>query len=133
MLVGNVILPEQSKRLASSRVVHVSIDPNVPVTTSKMIGDDEEGGETDPDRTITNARAAVEADGLLTDDELADLFKSSGTVLSTYDRGLRSCENIQNFTCGTRLGISASRLGGYEPVWTSYTHVSGSFTHYDKP
>ncbi|KAK7694810.1 hypothetical protein QCA50_001998 [Cerrena zonata] len=122
LLVGNGILPEQSKRLASSRVVHVTIDPSVPVTTNKMMGDDEEGGETDPDRIITNARAAVEADGLLTDNELADMFKSSGTVFSTYDRGLRLCENIEEFTCGARLGIPPSRLGGYDPVWTSYTH-----------
>ena len=98
----------------------------MPVTTNKMIGDDEEGGETDPDRIITNARSATEADGLLSDSELANLFKASGTVLSSYDSGLRQCENIKDFTCGARLGISTSRLGGYEPVWTSYTHVSGS-------
>ncbi|KAI0080079.1 Endonuclease/exonuclease/phosphatase [Panus rudis PR-1116 ss-1] len=125
LLVGDPLLPDQITRLASSRVVHVTIDPDVPIMTTKMLAEDEEGTtETDPDRMITNARAAVEADGLLADAELEKITQEAGYVVSAYDRGLRLSEGIkeQGLTYGSRIGIPADRKGAYEPVWTSYTH-----------
>ena len=41
LLVGDPLLPEQSARLAQSRVVHVTIDPIVPKTEKTARG----GGE----------------------------------------------------------------------------------------
>ncbi|CAL1695497.1 unnamed protein product [Somion occarium] len=127
LLIGDSLLPEQRARLAPSRVVHVTIDPSVPVTTDKMMGDDvlideEEGAETDPDRIITNAREAREEDGLLDDVELTKLFNDTGHVFSAYDRGLRSSEGVEELTYGSRVAMQPSRSGGYEPLWTSYTH-----------
>ena len=129
LLVGDDLLPPQSDRLAASRVVHVTIDPDVPVTTNKMIAEDESGvegeGETDPDRIIVNARVAKDDDGLLTDKELKEICSRAGQLFSAYDRGLQMAENLDpELLFGNRVSISEDRKGASEPVWTSYTHVS---------
>jgi len=111
-----------------SQVVHATIDPTV---TSDPIKQDENENEeeTDPDRSITNARIATPTDGLLSSAELHDLFANSGPPLtSAYDIGMKkyvasdemSKTPIKLF--GDRSDIVSGRHGAHEPQWTSYTH-----------
>jgi RNA exonuclease NGL2 len=127
LLVGNMLTPAQEQLLERSRVVHVSVDPTVPLTNPAAANDDEDGGaQADPDRVITNARDASPADGLLNTSELLDLF--AVTTLrprSLYDEGQRLLENISPSPvprCGERVGLPPHKRGAYEPEWTSYTH-----------
>jgi RNA exonuclease NGL2 len=119
--------------------VHTSIDPDgVPATESKEAKNEEDdGAEQDPDRIIVNARTATPADGLLPTEELVEMVRKLGVanLESSYDRGLRIAKasgesDVQTF--GDRVtSIASTRLGRYEPEWTSYTHfwktVLGSF------
>ena len=128
LLVGDMLTPAQEELLERSRVVHISVDPTVPLTNPAAANDDEDGGsQADPDRVITNAREALPADGLLNSSELLDLF--AVTTLrprSMYDEGQRLLENISSPSpvprCGERLGLPPHKRGAYEPEWTSYTH-----------
>ncbi|KAH9858198.1 Endonuclease/exonuclease/phosphatase [Lenzites betulinus] len=127
LLMGDPLLPEQKKRLASSYVVHKTIDPTVAATPAASAEEDEEGaeaGKNDPDRIIVNARPAQPADGLLTAAELDTLFRQSGRVTSTYDEGQRRVPGISDsaLTFGSRVSVPESRRGGFEPIYTSYTH-----------
>ncbi|CCM05171.1 uncharacterized protein FIBRA_07380 [Fibroporia radiculosa] len=126
LIVGDTLLPIQDARLAASRVVHVTIDPEVSTVPNANPAEDEAdvGGETDPDRVITNARSAMPADGLLSSTELVDMFRQSGTPNSVYDTGSRTCPSLaeDGFAYGNREPVSPGKLGAYEPVWTSYTH-----------
>jgi hypothetical protein len=123
-----MLTPAQEELLERSRVVHVSVDPTVPLTNPAAADDDEDGGaQADPDRVITNARKASPADGLLNLSELLDLF--SVTTLrprSLYDEGQRMLENTSSPSpiprCGERIGLPPHARGAYEPEWTSYTH-----------
>ncbi|KAJ7631000.1 Endonuclease/exonuclease/phosphatase [Roridomyces roridus] len=122
LLVGEQLNAEQRERLDFSRVVHVSIDPSVPPTTAAPLADDESEA-VDPDRVITNARRAVPADGLLSDDELVSLFASGAVVRSAYDEGRRlSTADPDIPTFGKRMSIQPTTKGFYEPEYTSYTH-----------
>jgi RNA exonuclease NGL2 len=125
LLVGDPLLPDQEESLASSRVVHVSIDPSVLSTTQAPA--EEEGNDataTDPDKTITNARLAAPGDGLLSICELVALFSSDSPLRSAYNDGLRRCRTslagVKTF--GDRVALPSARQGAYEPEWTSYTH-----------
>lgn len=128
LLVGDMLTPAQEELLERSRVVHVSVDPTVPLTNPAAANDDEDGSaEADPDRVITNAREASPADGLLNSSELSDLF--AVTTLrprSLYDEGQRLLETISSPSpvprCGERVGLPPHKRGAYEPEWTSYTH-----------
>ena len=127
LLVGDMLTPAQEERLERSRVVHVSVDPTVPLTNPTAANDDEDGAQADPDRVITNAREASPADGLLNSSELLDLFAvSSLRPRSLYDEGQRLLENISSSSpvprCGERMGLPPHKRGAYEPEWTSYTH-----------
>jgi hypothetical protein len=126
---GDALTPAQERLLAESRVVHVSVDPSVPLTGSAVAetneDDDVGGAESDPDRVITNAREALPADGLLSSPELAELFVVPTRPRSLYDEGQRLLEKTSGTTvlrCGERLGLPAHQRGAYEPEWTSYTH-----------
>ena len=126
---GNALTPTQEQLLAKSRVVHVSVDPSVPLTGSTVAETNEDGdvgdAESDPDRVITNAREALPADGLLSSPELAKLFVVPTRPRSLYDEGQRLLETTLGPTilrCGERLGLPAHQRGAYEPEWTSYTH-----------
>ncbi|CAK5280252.1 unnamed protein product [Mycena citricolor] len=121
LLVGRPLTQAQSERLDISRVVHVSLDPSVPVSGPR-VADEDEGD--DPDLVITNARRAVPADGLLSDAELSSLFASSGLVRSAYNEGLHHYRQIAGDigTFGERLGWVAGSKGFHEPEYTSYTH-----------
>lgn len=124
LLVGDQLLPAQKTRLQNSRVVHATIDPSVP-TSSAATAEEEEGaelGENDPDRIIVNARAAQPSDGLLSDTELERLYRQSETPTSACDAGLRVAES--GLTFGSRVPIPEGRRGAFEPIYTSYTHVS---------
>jgi len=106
-------------------VVHVTIDPEVPPTTTRATAEDDEGGdvsETDPDKIITNARPATPLDGLLTTTELIELYATP--VRSAYDEGLSKHRESENdvVTYRDRVSFQASRRGANEPEWTSYTH-----------
>jgi len=140
LLVGDPLTPAQEELLEKSRVVHVSIDPSVPLTNHTATAtnnnnnnnneDEDEGGagadaDADPDRVITNAREATPADGLLSSRELADLFAVPSRPRSLYDEGQRLLEAISGGPvprCGERMGLDPHRRGAYEPEWTSYTH-----------
>ncbi|TBU34516.1 Endonuclease/exonuclease/phosphatase [Dichomitus squalens] len=127
LLVGDELLPSQKARLESSRVVHATVDPAISVDGASAAEEDEEGaesGENDPDRIIVHARAAQPTDGLLTDTELEDLFRQSGTPTSAYDTGLRTLPDLAagGLTFGSRVSIPEGRRGAFEPVYTSYTH-----------
>jgi len=125
LLTGDPLLPDKEDRLSKSRVVHISVDPTVPLTAPKAPAEDEEGAETDPDNVITNARAAGAADGLLSSSELAELFASPVRPKSAYDEGQRLIAERTGGVierCGERLGVPTNRRGAFEPEWTSYTH-----------
>lgn len=115
---------DQDTRLNVSRVVHISIDPTVNVST-KHVGDEEEGGS-DPDRVITNARAASPSDGLLTSSELLELFSNGAVLRSAYDEGLRAARALRSDvrTFGDRVSLNLTRRGArvHEPEWTCYAH-----------
>lgn len=133
LLVGEPLLPAQVDNLSISRVVHLTVDPTVPKTTDKTATDDDEEGaqgeseEQDPDRIIVNARRALPEDGLLSDDELIQLFDRVPRPISTYDKGLSSSRSalvdVKDITFGGRVDLG-DRRGSFEPMWTSYTHVS---------
>ncbi|OSX67455.1 hypothetical protein POSPLADRAFT_1042669 [Postia placenta MAD-698-R-SB12] len=135
LMMGDPLLPEQKARLAASRVVHITIDPDVSATPNVDTVEGEEGGEvgkTDPDKVITNARPASADDGLLADNELQDLFSRSGAPMSIYDEGQRRLPSslTVNLTFQSRQSVDSSRHGGFEPVWTSYTHYWQSVLDY---
>ncbi|KAH9837132.1 Endonuclease/exonuclease/phosphatase [Rhodofomes roseus] len=139
LLTGDPLSPEQEARLAASRVVHKSIDPNVPVAPEAATegAEEDEGAaatESDPDKVITNARPALPADGLLTDAELADMLRQYDRPTSVYDEGQRICTAAstleRELTFGNRAPIPAERHGAYEPNWTSYTHYWKSVLDY---
>ena len=128
LISGDPLLPEQSALLDFSRVVHRSIDPDVPLTAAKATEEEDEGAEaaeSDPDKVITNARRARPEDGLLSDEELQALFELSTRPVSAYDEGQRigSLDIKEGVTFQSRQNIPPSRHGAFEPVWTSYTHV----------
>ena len=120
--------PAQEELLERSRVIHVSVDPTVPLTNPAATSDDDDGGaQADPDRVIVNAREASPADGLLSSSELVDLFTvTTVRPRSLYDEGQRLLENISGSgpvpRCGERMGLPPHKRGAYEPEWTSYTH-----------
>lgn len=123
--------PAQEEFLERSRVIHVSVDPSVPLSNpgaaTKDDDDDEGGGgaETaDPDRVITNARKASPADALLSSSELVQLFAVAPRPRSLYDEGQRLLEKVSGPVqrCGERMGLPAHQRGAYEPEWTSYTY-----------
>jgi len=125
LLVGDPVLPTQENLLAPSRVVHLTVDPEVPPTTTRATPEDEEGGDiskTNPDKIITNARPATPSDGLLTTAELIKLF--ANPVRSTYEEGLSKHRESEDdvVTYRDRVSLQASRRGANEPEWTSYTH-----------
>ncbi|KAI6047557.1 endonuclease exonuclease phosphatase [Pisolithus marmoratus] len=112
LLVGDPLSTEQKHRLDISRVVHVSIDPTVPSSSTMEL----EEGEGDPDRLRRLS------DGLLSDSEFLDLFRCP--LRSAYDEGQRARKDVVTdvATFGDRTSFSAARLGVNEPMWTSYTH-----------
>jgi len=126
LLSRDSLLEPQVEAIASSLVVHSSLDPsvlkNLPPTT-KAIGEDE-AEDADPDRVITNARFATAEDGLLTIPEIIDRFSEFPPIRSAYNDGLcfMKQEGNNTSTYGERLVLSPGRKGRYEPSYTSYTH-----------
>ncbi|KZT72761.1 Endonuclease/exonuclease/phosphatase [Daedalea quercina L-15889] len=139
LFTGDPLLSEQIARLAASRVVHKTIDPDVPAAPEAATeeAEEEEGAaakETDPDRIITNARPALPEDGLLTDTELADMLRQLDRPMSVYDSAQRICcasSTLEGaLTYGNRISIPSERHGAYEPNWTSYTYYWKSVLDY---
>lgn len=122
MLVGDPLLPAQVDALATSRVVHVTVDPDVPPTATAPAEEDGDVLANHPDRIITNARPAIPSDGLLTIDELVDLYTTP--VRSAYEEGLTKhrASNSDVVTFGNHVPFQSPRRGANEPEWTSYTH-----------
>jgi len=113
------LLPDQEEMLLPSYVVHVSVDPDVPLTAKAAVN----GGDEDPDKVITNARKATAADGLLSIAELKDLFSHIPKLRSAYDEGLGQIPLLQEIpTFGRRVTVPPTRHGRWEPEYTSYTH-----------
>jgi RNA exonuclease NGL2 len=123
LLVGDQLLPIQENHLASSRVVHLTVDPDVPPTNAHTPAEEESGNsETDPDKIITNARPAISSDGFLTNAELVELYATPAR--SVYDEGLSKYRQSTNdvVTYRDRVNLQPSRRGANEPEWTCYTH-----------
>ncbi len=124
LIVGDPLLSEQVACIEGSRVVHVSVDPTVSEADKPISSDNDEEEGVDPDRDITNARMATEADGLLSVAELRSLFENI-QLKSIYDIGLRQSRihTNNNFrTFGDRFSFLQGRRGTCEPEYTSYTH-----------
>lgn len=126
LLMGLPLLSSHEDALSDSRVVHVSIDPTIPITAPKATEDEEGEGSTsaDPDKVIKNARAAIKSDGLLSSEELSTLYETSTRPKSAYEEGQRllfEASNQDVVRCGERLKISRDRKGAFEPEWTNYT------------
>lgn len=100
-------------------MVHLSIDPDIVLETTKPQQEDEEGG--DPDMIITNARIAEASDGLLTNSELTELFTTP--LRSVYDEGIEIQRELSKdvTSYGDRVPLMG-RKGANEPEWTSYTY-----------
>lgn len=124
LIVGDPLLSEQVACIEASRVVHVSVDPTVSEANKLVSSDNDEEEGVDPDRVITNARMATEADGLLSVAELRSLFGNI-QLKSVYDIGLRQSRKYTNNnsrTFGDRFSSLQGRRGTCEPEYTSYTH-----------
>lgn len=79
--------PAQEKVFNDSSVVHISIDPSIPKTIERKVHENqeedeseaaagqEEKGESDPDRIITNSRPCLPSDGLLDYNSLISLYR----------------------------------------------------------
>ena len=126
LLVGDPILPSRTADFSASRVVHVSLDPSVPLADPKKAANDEEDAgeqpEEDPDRVIKNARSARPEDGLLEVEELEKLFAdgSAGEPLqSLYDQWQYHGPG-RAFV--SRAPEAVNRRGKNEPIYSSYTH-----------
>lgn len=119
LITGDTLLPPQEELITPSMVIHSSLDPTVLTNASN---DDEE--DVDPDRHITNARAPVDADGLLPVPELVKWFSTLPRLRSIYNDGLHESRKlgINVPTFGMRTMLPAGRNGANEPEYTSYTH-----------
>ncbi|KAF8642337.1 hypothetical protein AX16_009606 [Volvariella volvacea WC 439] len=121
LLVGEELLPTQLDGLNASYVIHASVDPTVPAH-ARVAGDDEES--TDPDKTKTSARPATPEDGLLSIEELQDVFRALPRLLSAYDEGLgRNVGNAPKLDVFHERGsLPKGRRGSFEPAYSSYTY-----------
>ncbi|KAG9093236.1 hypothetical protein FS749_014799 [Ceratobasidium sp. UAMH 11750] len=143
LLRGAPLTPEQYTQLDSSRVVHVSLDPTVPRTPrtgTDADDDDEAAGSGAAVRTdlkrgagdepvvatrIKDARLAEPKDGLLSNEEMVELFKVGGETRSAYEEILGQCAGSTgeaDNVLAARDPTMQGRKGGYEPMWTCFTH-----------
>ncbi|KAG9104194.1 hypothetical protein FRC06_004619 [Ceratobasidium sp. 370] len=152
LLRGVPLTPDQYTQLDSSRVIHVSLDPTVPRTprTGTNADDDDEaagsgaavrtdlnnGDEEDepvvPTR-IKDSRPAEPKDGLLSNEEMVELFKVGGETRSAYDEILGRCAESTgeaDNVLAARDPVMQGRKGGYEPMWTCFTHYWRSTLDY---
>ncbi|KDQ12961.1 hypothetical protein BOTBODRAFT_34103 [Botryobasidium botryosum FD-172 SS1] len=137
LVTGDELNPNQLSQLESSRLVHFSVDPSIPVTGKAVL--DEEGGgkvendekgedDPDPDRVLTDSRRAIPEDGLLDDEELQSLFKAQAGpggknhLWSVYDRAMEGVGEEADNVLGAREDLEPGRKGRYEPMWTNFTH-----------
>ncbi|CAE6522661.1 unnamed protein product [Rhizoctonia solani] len=154
LLRGEDLTPEHYSELESSRVVHLSLDPTVPRTprTGTDADDDDEaagaGAAPRPDlkkdngeeeaepvvaTRIKDARAAVETDGLLTNQEMLELFGTDEGARSAYDEILgRSAESTGegDNIISARDPSMKGRKGANEPMWSCFTHYWRSTLDY---
>ncbi|KAF8605354.1 Endonuclease/exonuclease/phosphatase [Ceratobasidium sp. AG-I] len=156
LLRGTPLTPDQYIQLDSSRVIHVSLDPSVPRTprTGKDADDDDEaagaGAAPRPDlkkgkdgeeeeaepvvaTKIKDSRPAVPADGLLTNEEMVQLFAVGGETRSTYDEILSRCAGSTGEADNVLVARDPAmqgRKGSYEPMWTCFTHYWRSTLDY---
>lgn len=126
-MTGQALNAEHKDRLSHSRITHISVDPSVPKTQNSPAQDEENGGggeneESDPDRVITNARDATDADGLLDDGELTALFTQGHRLLSAYDVGLSKIQTSDIALYGDRIPLQRTQPGFHEPSYSSYTY-----------
>jgi RNA exonuclease NGL2 len=119
LLVRDSLTAQQELRLAQSRLVHRSVDPSIPFSSEPQGADEEDG---DPHRAVTNVRPAAPVDGLLSTDELMQLYSEGSVLRSAYDEGQRTYRSSPAETFGDGAQISHTKHGACEPKWTSYTH-----------
>lgn len=128
LLVRDPLTTDQKAEIAVSRVVHVTIDPSIPIADpKKAAAEDEEDGAVaesegdDPDRVITNARRAGPKDGLLEPEELEEKFAELPVLRSAYD-SWRGPAIARDRRFGERTVIPDGRHGAGDPMYTSFTH-----------
>ncbi|CAE6388000.1 unnamed protein product [Rhizoctonia solani] len=142
------LTPEHCSELESSRVVHVSLDPTVPRTprTGTEADDDDEaagagaaprpdlkrgdgeGEESEPEPVVAtkikDSRSAIEADGLLSNEEMLKLFGTE-EVRSAYDEILGQSATLKGESdnvLSARDSSMKGRKGANEPMWSCFTH-----------
>lgn len=124
LLTGQPLTDDHKDHLSHSRVTHVSVDPTVPISPLNSPEEEDGSEESDPDKVITNARNATEADGLLNDTELLSLFAQGHTLRSAYDEGLSRVKSSSSLISlyGARKHLPTTQPGFHEPSYTCYTH-----------
>lgn len=140
-------MPDQYTQLDSSRVIHVSLDPSVPRTPRtgtdadeddeaagagaasrpdlKKGDEDEEEAEPVVATKIKDSRPATSADGLLTNEEMVQLFAAGGETRSSYDEILSRCAESTGEADNVLVARDPAmqgRKGANEPMWTCFTH-----------
>ncbi|KAG8759530.1 hypothetical protein FRC12_009727 [Ceratobasidium sp. 428] len=152
LLRGTSLTPEQYGQLDSSRVIHVSLDPTVPRTPrtgTDADDDDEAAGAGAAVRTdlkkgdgekesvvptkIKDSRPAEAKDGLLSNEEMVKLFEAGGETRSAYDEILGRCAESKgeaDNVLAVRDPAMQGRKGGYEPMWSCFTHYWRSTLDY---
>ncbi|KZT55970.1 hypothetical protein CALCODRAFT_337396 [Calocera cornea HHB12733] len=129
LLVGQALLDTQRAELETSRVVHVSIDPQVGVpgadgSVQQSEDNDEnenegrDGDDNNQDPIIANSRRPTTSDGLPSVRVLESVFRDElqGSLRSMYDAA-----HLTTDTFGQRHALSSGRKGGSEAMWTSFT------------
>jgi RNA exonuclease NGL2 len=124
LLTGQPLSDDHKGHLSRSRVTHVSVDPTVPISPVNSAEEEDGSEESDPDKVITNARSATEADGLLNDTELVSLFAQGHILRSAYDEGLSRIDSNSSRIAlyGGREHLPTTQPGFHEPSYTCYTH-----------
>jgi len=125
LLTSGCLLREQEEAVELSRVVHKSRDPTVDQRSASphdetSIQPDHEA--VDPDRIIVNARRCEDKDGLLTIDEMQQIFKPLSRLRSAYAEGNEALSIDKSLLFGSRCDKAMSKNACFEPIWTSFTH-----------
>jgi len=111
LLVGQELLDSQRAELDRSRVVHISVDPSIVLSTP-------DGNARSSERFIPNSRKPIPSDGLSSVHDLESQFQS---ILLRPLRSVYDEVEMSSHTFGQRHNLPVDRKGRYEPMWTSFT------------
>lgn len=158
-MTGAALSAEQEENLRLSAVVHANLDEHKrriaeaarsgagAADEEADVKEDDDGEqpageeyaqpEGDEDRVLKNTRPARESDGLLSVEELRDMYRSSarGTIESAYGSNYQRLQDETGNWYGERAGKpdqaspeaereKLTREGYYEPAWTNSEYSS---------